>query len=154
MLLLIVLLVFIGVALLIIEFVIIPGITIAGIGGFILSFAGIFLSYKMYGMTIGTYTLLAAILIFVLALAYALKSKTWNKVALHSEINSKVNVLEEDLIHNGDKGITISRLAPMGKVKVNGITVEAKSTGIYVPENTEIEVIKVNGSNITVKPLK
>ena len=42
----------------------------------------------------------------------------------------------------------------MGKARVNGITVEAKSTGIYIAENTEIEIIKVNGSNITVKPLK
>jgi membrane-bound ClpP family serine protease len=154
MLLLIVLLVLIGIALLIVEFVIIPGITIAGIGGFILSFAGIFLSYTMYGMKVGTYTLLSSILVFVAVLIYALKSKTWNKVALHAEIKSKVNVLENDAIHIGDKGFAISRLAPMGKVKVNGITVEAKSTGIYVPENTEIEVIKVNESNITVKPLK
>ena len=42
----------------------------------------------------------------------------------------------------------------MGKVRVNDVVVEAKSTGIYIEENTDIEVIKVYGSNILVKPLK
>lgn len=154
MLLIIVLLVVVGIALLVLEFVVIPGITIAGIGGFILSFAGIFLSYKLFGTAIGTYTLLGSILLFVIAIVYALKAKTWKKIALNSEIDSKVNVIDHENLHVGDTGIALSRLAPMGKAKINGITVEAKSTGIYIPENTEIEVIKVNGSNITVKPLK
>jgi membrane-bound ClpP family serine protease len=153
MLLLIVLLVLIGIILLVLEFVVIPGITIAGIGGTILSFAGIFLSYKMYGNNIGSYTLLGAIVLFVIAITYALKSKTWKRVALNSEIKSKVNVIDHENLHVGDTGIAVSRLAPMGKARINGITVEAKSTGIYIAENTEIEIIKVNGSNITVKPL-
>ncbi|HEX2934430.1 MAG TPA: NfeD family protein [Bacteroidales bacterium] len=154
MLLIIVLLVLVGVILLVLEFVVIPGITIAGVGGFILSFAGIFLAYRLYGTAIGTYTLLGSIILFVIAIVYALKAKTWKKVALNSEIDSKVNVIDHDKFHVGDTGIASSRLAPMGKVRINGIMVEAKSTGIYIPENTEVEVIKVNGSNITVKPLK
>jgi membrane-bound ClpP family serine protease len=147
-------LILIGVALLVIEFVIIPGITIAGISGFLLVVGGLFLSYKTYGAQTGNYTLLGTVLLIGVTLYYSLRSGTWNKISLHSEIDSKVNVLNNDVIHVGDTGKAISRLAPMGKVMINGQIYEAKSVGYYIEEATEIEVIKINESNITVKPLK
>lgn len=153
MLLIFILLIVVGIILLVLEFVVIPGITVAGIGGVILCAAGIILSYKEYGVAIGNYTLLGSILLFTIVIVYSLKAKTWKKIALNSEIDSKVNVIDHEHLHVGDTGIALSRLAPMGKARINGITVEAKSTGIYIAENTDIEVIKVNGSNITVKPL-
>jgi membrane-bound ClpP family serine protease len=39
----------------------------------------------------------------------------------------------------------------MGKVRVNGITIEAKTTGDFIDENTEIEVVKVLFNQVVVK---
>lgn len=148
------LLILFGIALLIVEFLVLPGITVAFIGGILLMGLGIFMSYKSYGTTVGNYTVLATVILFGGGLYYSLRSKTWKNLSLNSEIDGKVNTIEEHKIKKGDKGIAITRLAPMGKVQVNDIVVEAKSTGIYISENTEVEVMKVNESNIIVKPLK
>ncbi|HEY4785192.1 MAG TPA: NfeD family protein [Bacteroidales bacterium] len=148
------LLILVGIALLVAEFFIFVGSVVAGITGFILTATGIFLAYKTYGTTVGNYTLLVSIILFVIAVFFSLRSKTWKKIALHSEIEGKVNTIEEHKIKVGDVGITVSKVAPMGKVKVNDVIVEAKSTGIYIEENSEVEVIKVYESNILVKPLK
>jgi len=148
------LLILFGIALLIIEFLVLPGTTIAFIGGIFVMGFGVFLAYKSYGLSIGNFTLLGTVILFIAALYYSLRSKTWKKMALHSEIDGKVNTIEAHKINIGDKGIAITRLGPIGKVQINDIIVEAKSTGIYITENTEIEVLKVNESNIIVKPLK
>jgi membrane-bound ClpP family serine protease len=54
----------------------------------------------------------------------------------------------------GDTGKTIGRLAPMGKIKVNGEVVEAQSTGTFIDPHTEIRILKINSNQIIVEPIK
>jgi membrane-bound ClpP family serine protease len=73
---------------------------------------------------------------------------------LNSKIDGIVNEGPgENTINPGDKGVTLTRLNPMGKVKVNEIIIEGKSIGGYLNPKTEIEVIKVTGSQAIVKPI-
>jgi len=51
----------------------------------------------------------------------------------------------------GDRGIALSRLAPMGKVKVKGQTVEAKSEDEFIDEGTPISVKEVFKTNVLVE---
>ncbi len=148
------LLIIFGIALIILEFLIIPGITIAFIGGAILMGLGVYISYRSYGFGVGSYVLLGTIALFFIALVYSLRSKTWKRLALKSEINSKVNTIQEFNIQVGDKGVTVTKLSSIGKVKINNTMLEAKSLGMYIDENTEIEVVEVSKSDIIVKPLK
>jgi membrane-bound ClpP family serine protease len=150
----IILLIVFGIALLIAEFFILPGITVAGVGGFVLTAVGVFLTYKSYGALAGNVILVVSIILFVLTFWFSLKSKTWKKLALNSELEGRVNTIEGHKIHEGDRGVAVSRLAPMGRVRVNNMFIEAKSSTGYVDENTEVEIIKVNESNVLVKPLK
>ncbi len=62
--------------------------------------------------------------------------------------------ITEDQIKVGDQGKAMTRLAPMGKIEVNGIIREAKSLDGYVDEHTAIEVVVVKGTRISVKNLK
>jgi membrane-bound ClpP family serine protease len=146
-------LILLGITLLAAEFFIAFGSIVVGISGFVLTTVGIFLAYKSYGVTVGHLTLLASVTLLVIAIFISLRARTWGKIALKSEIEGRVNSIQELSIKSGDRGIAISRLAPMGKVKVNNTIVEAKSTGMYIDENTEVEVIKTNETNIIVKPL-
>ena len=74
---------------------------------------------------------------------------------LKTNINSTVDKdLEEDQIKSGDKGVAMTRLAPMGKVKVNDLVREAKSMAGYIDERSDIVVVSVDGTRIVVKPLK
>jgi membrane-bound ClpP family serine protease len=59
-----------------------------------------------------------------------------------------------DSIKPGDKGITLTRLAPIGKVKINEIILEGKSHGGYLDARTEVEVVRLAGYQVIVKPIK
>lgn len=151
--LIIVLLIVFGVVLLLLEFLVIPGITLAAVGGVVMIVGGIYLSYDHYGSSIGHLTVLATLVFCAIVLVLVLKSNTWNKIMLKTEIDAKVDKLEENTVSVGDQGVCVSRLAPMGKVKINKIIVEAKSTGMYINEKTKVEVIGVIDKTVIVKPI-
>lgn len=149
-----VLLILTGIFLLLLEILVLPGISIAGIGGALFLIAGVIYSYSTFGSTGGHITLATTSIIVILGVVMAFRSKTWKKAMLDTEISGKVDVLKDIDIAIGDTGITVSRLAPMGKVKVNNKYIEAKSLQGFIDEKTEIEIVKIQSSNIIVKTKK
>jgi membrane-bound ClpP family serine protease len=150
----IVLLILLGILLFLVEFFIIPGVTIAGIGGALLMGVAVFMAYRTHGATAGHYTLFSTLLITIAALVFALRSKTWRRLMLKTNIDGKVEVgLEDQTIKPGDKGETITRLAPIGMVRINDKAVEGKSIGGFLDPKTKIVVVKVLGTQIIVKPI-
>lgn len=150
---LIIVLILLGIVLFLIEFLLVPGITVAGIGGAILMISGVVLGYYFHGSTTGNLILLGTAVFSVLTLYFVLKSRTWKKVMLDSKIEGRVNVLDRESgeINIGDTGITITRLNPIGKIKVNGEYYEAQAINQLVDENTPIVVIKITGNKIIVE---
>ncbi|HCY43245.1 MAG TPA: hypothetical protein DHV48_18235 [Prolixibacteraceae bacterium] len=151
--LIILLLIFLGIVLMLIEFTILPGITIAGIGGVLLFGYSIYLAFTSYGTLAGFITL-AFVLIFSPLLIIALfKGKTGKKLTLGAIVSGVANEIDSTKIKIGDVGITVGRLAPMGKIKVNDIVVEAKSTGNFMDPGEEVRIIEIEKSLITVEPI-
>ncbi|MGB4205929.1 MAG: NfeD family protein [Bacteroidales bacterium] len=148
---LIILLFLIGLVLLLIEMLIIPGATVFGLLGFGALAASIWQAYASHGTPEGHYFLIGAIIFTVVLLAFALKSKTWKKAMLDSEVKSKVNVVEPEKVKPGDEGKTISRLAPAGKAYINGEYYEVHSLGEYIEPQSDIVVVQVEFSKIIVK---
>ncbi len=153
MLSLIIFLIIIGIVLILLEFLVIPGTTIAAISGFILAGSGIYLSYNTYSTNTGHLVLVITIITIILSVVFSLRSKTWKKAMLNTEITSVANTYQMDKITVGDVGKTMSRLAPMGKVMINDNIYEAKSFGQFVDQQIEIEIIKIENNIIIVKPL-
>lgn len=150
----IILLIFLGLLLLLIEFAVIPGVTIAGIGGFALLGLSIYIAFSEYGTGIGFLTLTFVLIASPLLIFYFFKSKTGKHMVLESLIDGKVETVDNEKIHTGDTGKTIGRLAPSGKVKINGEIVEAQSVGGYIDHNTEIRVVKILTNKVIVEPVK
>jgi membrane-bound ClpP family serine protease len=148
----IVIIILLGIFLLLLEFLVIPGVTVFGIGGFVFIILGIGSSYYFHGIQAGNLTLLGTAVISFFVIYFVFKQKTWKKLGLQANINSRNEPYEMGKIHSGDLGKTITRLAPMGKVMVNGVLCEAKSTGGFIDENIEIEVVQVLNTQIIVKP--
>jgi membrane-bound ClpP family serine protease len=147
----IIILILLGLFLIFLEFFVIPGITIAGIGGLIFGTAGIVMVYNNYGTATG-HTVLAVTIIFALILfVISFKSGTWDKLMLNSTVTGQVETVNENSIVPGDEGITITRLNPIGKVKVKDQIIEAKCPGQFVDPNTEIIVKEVFKTYIIVK---
>jgi membrane-bound ClpP family serine protease len=147
---LVILLIVIGLALIVVEVLVLPGITVAGVSGIILIAAGVFFSFRFFGNTTGAYTLIGTCLLFIVFLIYAMRVKTWDKLSLHSEIDGKVNVLDVDA-KSGDDAVTVSRLAPVGKVMIHGKIVEGKSEFGMIDANKKVEVVQVNESSVVVR---
>lgn len=145
------LLLVIGVVLLLIEFFLIPGISIAGVGGVLFLGGGIVYAYTAIGPEAGHLTVFGAIVIIALALWIFLKTRTLEKMSLKTEIESKNDPLAGVEVKEGDAGIAVSRLSPMGKVKVGGHIMEARSLNGFIDEGTEVVVREVLLTNVLVE---
>jgi membrane-bound ClpP family serine protease len=152
----IILLILLGILLFLVEFLLVPGITVAGIAGGILVIGGVIMGYHHHGSVTGNFILLGTVVFSVGAIYFALKSKTWRGIMLNSDISSKVDLItpEDGKVEAGDVGETITRLNPMGKVQVNGEFYEGKSLDALIDEKTKIEVIRVEHNKLIVKPKK
>ncbi len=116
---------------------------------------GVYLAFENFGPQVGFIVLITTLVSSVVILFVALRSKTWKGVMLSDKIDGRVNLGPGlNVINPGDKGMTVTRLNPIGKIRVNGIVMEGKSLQGYLNQKTEIEVIKVTGSQAIVKPIK
>jgi membrane-bound ClpP family serine protease len=149
--LLIILLIGLGLFLVILEIMIIPGTTVAGIAGLVLMGAGIFWMYADHGSTAGHTALGITGVASAVALAIGFKSRAWERFSNKSSMEGRANVIDEH-IKVGDEGLTLSRLRPMGSVLVNGLKTEGQSNGEGIEENVTVVVTKVLPNKIIVKP--
>lgn len=150
----IIVLIILGLLLLLLEFAVVPGVTIAGIGGFLLLAGSVYLAFAQYGMGAGIITLVFVLTAAPLMVVYFFRSKAGRKMVLETNIDAKVDTSETDNIQPGDTGITIGRLAPMGKVRINDVTMEGQSTGSFIDHNKPIRVLKVYPGKVIVELIK
>ena len=151
----VIILIVLGILLFVIEFLLVPGVTVAGIGGLILTVFGVYKAFNDFGTTVGIWVLIGTLMLSVFVIAMSLRARTWNRLMLRTNINGTVDSnIKEEQIKAGDRGQALTRLNPMGKVEVNGIVREAKSMEGYINVHSVIEVVEVEGTRISVKPIK
>lgn len=137
-----------GIILLTLEIVALPG-GVAGIFGVVLIGFGVWQTYAVFGNTVGTIVLLCAIALCVLLLMLFMKRKTWSRFSLNEESDSKVNQLEPS-VKVGARGVTISRLAPTGKALFDGEQMEVHAVNKFIDPDRPIEVVDIEGYRIDV----
>ncbi len=151
---LIIILILLAIFLFIVEFLLIPGVTVAGVGGAVLLVAAIVMGYVYHGATIGTIILGGAFLLFVGTLLVVLKGKTWKRISLQTVIDSRVNKPEgQAAVMPGTKGTALTRLNPVGKVRIGEKVYEGRSLSGYLDRDVEVEVVRTEGNTIVVKPV-
>lgn len=147
----VIILLVVGVVLFLVELFLIPGISIAGIGGTLFMGGAVYYAYTHIGSSAGHITVFGSILLLGIAIWIFLRSKALDRLSLKAEITGKNDPLESVVIHIGDKGVSQSRLAPMGKVKVNGFIVEAKTNDDFIDPGVEVVVLDIYKTNILVE---
>ena len=143
-----------GIILLIVEIIFVPGTTIVGIGGFVVGGYGVYLSYQYYGNTVGTITLIVTAIICFGGFVYALKTRSWEKLALKNTMDSRFNDEYKLDLKVGDEGESVSSLKPIGKAIFKDNEIEVSSLGEYVREHQPIRIIRVQNKKIYVEPIK
>lgn len=145
---LLIILLILGVVLLALEVVALPG-GIAGCIGAGMIAIGVWQSFKVFGTQTGTIILLCAIVLLVLMLWWFMKARTWKRFSLNEESDSKVNQLEP-AVKVGTLGVTISRLAPTGKALIDGQPMEVHAVNKFIDPDRPIEVVSIEGYRIDV----
>lgn len=144
-------LILIGLAFLLLEILVIPGTGVAGIIGFILIGIGVWQAYVYYGSGTGHWVLAGTIAGTIGLLALSLRANTWHRIALKSEIKSRVNIVDEQKLKPGDLGKSISRLVPMGKAVFGSEYYEVRTMGEFLDPEVDIVIEKIEDHKIFVK---
>lgn len=146
-------LIVIGLALIVIEIVFVPGTTIVGALGLVSMVGGVFYSFKAFGAPMGWGVASATFVLSAIIIVISLKSGVWKKFALDKSIQSKVNDHKPIGVKVGDTGIALSALRPYGNVEFGEEKMEVTTLGEMVESNTEVKVIKIEGRKIYVEQI-
>ena len=144
------LLIVIALALAVLEIFFLPGITIAGICSLVFYGGGIYYAYVLFGTNGAVITLLVAAIVTIAVIIGFMRSRSFDKIALHTEIDSVVPSQVWADIKVGDVGKTLTRLNPMGKVIVRQHTVEAQAENELIEEETPVRIIRVEPNMVIV----
>lgn len=149
---LIITLILIGLLLLAIELLIIPGFGLIGVLGLLSVIGAIVLSFTEFGHVTGLIVLGSVIVVISLSMWMILRSKTWKRISLKESIVSRVDSAPIDKgLEPGIKGITLSRLAPSGKARFGLIDTEVWSQMGIIDSSSEIEIVNIDENKIIVK---
>jgi membrane-bound serine protease (ClpP class) len=143
-------LIFFGIALIVLEILIVPGL-IVGIAGGVFMFMGIMWAWQVYGNTGGIIVGMSSLVVLAISIYLALKSGFWQRFSLKDKLDGKVNVILTEQLSVGDFGDAVSSLRPMGTVRVNGQQFEATSEGQMIPPNYPIEIVRIEENKVFVK---
>jgi membrane-bound ClpP family serine protease len=150
----IILIILAGLVLFVLELLVIPGITVAGVGALVLMGIAVFLAFNSFGTTAGFLFLSGVLLAMGITLLLTFRSKTWNRVSLKAEVDSKVNETSRTKVNVGDEGVTVTRLNPVGTVQIGDERLEGHSEGPFIDHRKKITVIRIEPTYIVVKPIK
>jgi membrane-bound ClpP family serine protease len=151
--LLIITLVAVGLALIIVEVIFIPGTTVVGVLGVVFTIVGIVVSYRHFGNDAGFYVLLGSLMLTLAALFFSFRYAPWSRFSLKSAIESKVNegMLQDMKI--GEEGTAITTLRPVGKAEFSTGQFEVRAVGKYVEKGTRIQIKTIESNQIVVEPI-
>ncbi len=147
----IIFIILIGIMLMILDFLVIPGGVVAIIG--VLSMvAGVAAAFIQYGPLAGFLTLISTAVVTIGCFVLMMRTKTWKRLQLNTRIDSKMNEVDASKIKVGSTGKAISRLAPMGTGEFDGEMIEVSSPQDFIEVDTEIEITRIEGGKVYVKP--
>ena len=146
-------LILVGLVLILAEILLIPGVGVAGVLG-ILSIGGsCFCAFHQYGNVTGAIVTAVNALLLLALIIWVLRAKTWKRMTLETSIDSKAVSSDTAVLAVGDRGRTLTRLAPMGSASFGNYVVEVKALEGMLEPNIGVEVVLIEDNKIYVKPL-
>jgi len=148
-----------GVALLLVEFFLIPGFGFAGILGILALLAALVMSvvgsgatpeYFMLSAGRIIFSLLAALVASFVLLRFMPRTPFGRRLILDTGL---VSAQEEHLRWLGKRGCATSPLRPAGIADIEGERVDVVSEGELIEPGTPVEVIRVDGNRIVVRQI-
>jgi len=114
---------------------------------------GVVNAFVQFGTTVGFLTLLLTDVLTFLFFFLMMRTKTWRKLQLNTQIDSKMNEVDESKLKVGTEGVSVSRLAPTGTAVFGDTEAEVVSLQGFIDENTPVVIQKIEGSKVVVEIL-
>ncbi len=149
---LVITLIIVGILLIMAEVLIIPGVFIAGILGLASITWSCYIAFEEFGQIGGIIVIGINCILLIISTILSLRANTWKKISLSSKIdNAHDSKPLEKGLEEGQIGLTISKLNPMGKAIFNGITVEVNARNEMISQGAEVEITQIENNIIYVK---
>lgn len=146
---LIISLILIGLVLIFAEVLLIPGVGIAGILGLLSMGGSCYYAFVEFGTTTGVIVTAVNVFLIVAFTIWMLRAKTWKKLTLNTNIDSKA-VVPEVAVEVGQEGRTVTRLAPMGAARFGNNVLEVTSYQGMIDSGVDIKVVAIDGTKVYV----
>lgn len=146
----IILLVILAIFLVVVETLLLPGVTFAAIGAAAAGLYATYITYEAYGFPAAMFVLTISLILAAITVFICIRSRSVSKITLKTKVDSTVMPNIRDVVKVGDSGVTVTRLAPMGTVRIGEHSVEAKSTNGLIDPKTEIIVIGYEDNGVIV----
>lgn len=152
----------IGLGLLMLEILVIPGFGFAGISGIALMFGGIlFIFGTSYPLEVAmlwlSISLLATIALGIVLLYTLPKTSAWQQFVLSTEERSELGYQAPSaklVDYAGKTGRAITPLRPAGAAIIDGSRVDVVTEGDFIDRDAPVKVIRVEGMRVLVQEIE
>ncbi len=149
----IVLLIVLGLLFLFAELLLLPGLSVGAFLSLACYGGALYVAFDRFSVTAGIWSIAAIVILSLIVIVVSLRTKTWRKLSLEQKITSS-SKSDAPAVSVGDRGRSVSRLAPVGKVEFGGRLYEARSQAGYIDAGTEVEAVGSDDFSLIVKPVK
>ena len=122
-------LVLVGLTLIYLELIFVPGTTILGLIGLVLTGVGIYITFDSYGTTSGSWVLVGSLAVSIVAVVWSFRQNTWDRFSLKQTNKAKVNPNYTEGLQIEMRGLALSDLKPIGKAEFDYQSYEVSSQG-------------------------
>lgn len=149
----IILLIIAGLALLLVEAVLIPGITVATIAAIGAFGYAIYLGYEQYGIIGATGVALLIGVATPIIIYKTIKSKHIKKMQLNRTLEGSSTNKNRDInrLSKGDIGVSTTRLASVGMAEFGDVHIEVRSEGEMIDNNRSIIIVDILSDTVIVR---
>ena len=133
----------------------IPGFGVAGIFGIMLEVVALWATWRLHGVPTALIALLAVLILIGFAVFLSYRS------AMNGRLSRSPLILKETEAAGaaakpeqwiGQEGVTVTSLRPAGQIDINGVRLNAASSGDFIPKGVAVLVTGTEGDHLVIRP--
>lgn len=140
----------VGLILLFTEVAVVPGFGVAGVLGVLALGAGAVAAWTELGPFWGGITAGGSVVAATVMLIWLPKSRAGRKMVLEHD-QGQATSQEDRSALVGRRGVTVTPLRPIGRVRFGADEVDVMTEGEYIDTDQEVEVVSVEGPRVVVR---
>lgn len=141
----------IGLILFLIEVLFVPGTTVIGILGLVISLTGVIYAFSAYDSETAFWIVGIAAILNLIAVWYGFSSGVWNRFSLKSSMKGGAFDGRTRDLSVGMTGVATSDIKPIGNAEFGDSNYEVKSEDGFIEVGKTVSIVKIENNKILVK---